>query len=98
MKSTTDLLGACLLAGMLSFFLLAITQGSLLLAIIGIVLFVLFLWRIRVAHNPFIQGNLFKNRSFTAGLLVSALSSGIGFGILILHLFYFKMRMGCPHY
>lgn len=80
-KNKTDLIGAFLLAGMLAFLLLAITQGSVILAFIGIVFFVLFLWRIRVAHNPFIQGNLFKNRSFSAGLLVSALSSGIGFGI-----------------
>lgn len=80
-KNKTDLIGAFLLAGTLAFLLLAITQGSLLLAIIGIVFFVLFLWRIRMAHNPFIEGNLFKNRSFSAGLLVSALSSGIGFGI-----------------
>lgn len=80
-KNKTDLIGASLLAGALAFLLLAITQGSLLLAFIGIVFFVLFLWRIKVAHNPFIQGSLFKNRSFSAGLLVSALSSGIGFGI-----------------
>lgn len=80
-KNKTDLIGATLLAGTLAFLLLAITQGSLILAFIGIVFFVLFLWRIRVANNPFIQGNLFKNRSFSVGLLVSALSSGIGFGI-----------------
>ncbi|MBT2648606.1 MFS transporter [Bacillus sp. ISL-34] len=80
-KNKTDLIGAVLLAGTLALLLLAITQGSLLLAFIGIVFFVLFLWRIRVAQNPFIQGNLFENRTFSAGLLVSALSSGIGFGI-----------------
>ncbi|MCY8235186.1 MFS transporter [Priestia endophytica] len=80
-KSKTDLIGAFLLAGTLAFLLLAITQGSLLLAFIGIVFFALFLWRIRTTENPFIQGSLFKNRSFSAGLLVSALSSGIGFGI-----------------
>ncbi|WP_258832170.1 MFS transporter [Peribacillus frigoritolerans] len=80
-KNKTDLIGAFLLAGTLALLLLAITQGALLLAIIGIVFFVLFLWRIRVAQNPFIQGKLFENRTFSAGLLVSALSSGIGFGI-----------------
>jgi DHA2 family metal-tetracycline-proton antiporter-like MFS transporter len=80
-KSKTDLIGAFLLAGTLAFLLLAITQGSLLLAFIGIVFFALFLWRIGTNENPFIQGSLFKNRSFSAGLLVSALSSGIGFGI-----------------
>ncbi|MFP7159655.1 MFS transporter [Priestia aryabhattai] len=80
-KNKTDLIGAFLLAGTLAFLLLAITQGALLLALIGVIFFVLFLWRIRVAHNPFIEGNLFKNRSFSVGLLVSALSSGIGFGI-----------------
>jgi DHA2 family metal-tetracycline-proton antiporter-like MFS transporter len=80
-KNKTDLIGAFLLAGTLALLLLAITQGALLLAFIGIVFFVLFLWRIRVAQNPFIQGKLFENRTFSAGLLVSALSSGIGFGI-----------------
>ncbi|MDP1420241.1 hypothetical protein Q8G35_18070 [Peribacillus simplex] len=81
MKNKTDLIVAFLLAGTLAFLLLAITQGSLSLAFIGIVFFILFLWRIRVAQNPFIQGKIFENRTFSGGLLVSALSSGIGFGI-----------------
>jgi DHA2 family metal-tetracycline-proton antiporter-like MFS transporter len=80
-KSKTDLIGAGLLAGTLALLLLAITQGSLLYAIAGVILVTLFIWRISTTNEPFIETKLFKNKKYTIGILVSGLSSGIGFGI-----------------
>jgi DHA2 family metal-tetracycline-proton antiporter-like MFS transporter len=80
-KSKTDLIGAGLLAGTLALLLLAITQGSLMYAIAGVILVTLFIWRISTTNEPFIETKLFKNKKYTIGILVSGLSSGIGFGI-----------------
>lgn len=80
-KTKTDLTGAVLLAGTLSLLLLAITKGSIWLALAGTTLFILFIWRVRSAHEPFVQTSLFKNMNYSLGILVSGLSSGIGFGI-----------------
>lgn len=77
----TDVLGAILLASTLAMILLAITKSTFFLALLGIILFVLFIWRIHTTQEPFIQTALFKNKNYTIGILVSALSSGIGFGI-----------------
>ncbi|MGM7723337.1 MFS transporter [Metabacillus sp. Hm71] len=77
----TDLIGAGLLAGTLAFLLLAITQSSLWCVIIGMIFLTLFIWRICTTEDPFIQAKLFKNKKYTIGILVSGLSSGIGFGI-----------------
>ncbi len=42
---------------------------------------VLFIWRIRKARDPFINITVFKNKNYSLAILVSALSTGIGFGI-----------------
>lgn len=80
-KVKTDVLGAILLASTLATMLLAITKSTFFLALLGIILFALFIWRINTTQEPFIQAALFKNKNYTIGILVSALSSGIGFGI-----------------
>ena len=80
-KTKIDLIGAVLLASTLTLLLLAVTNTSLSIALAGIILFALFLWRINKAQDPFIQLLLFNNKNYSIGLLVSALSSGIGFGI-----------------
>lgn len=80
-KTKIDLTGAALLAGTLALLLLAVTNTSLFIALAGVILFALFLWRVNKAQDPFIQLLLFKNKNYSIGLLVSGLSSGIGFGI-----------------
>lgn len=77
----TDMLGAFLLAGTLSLLLLTITQKTVLFAATGIIFLVLFIWRIRKAEQPFIQTSVFKNKEYSIAILISALSTGIGFGI-----------------
>ncbi|MEM1506089.1 MFS transporter [Domibacillus sp. 8LH] len=80
-KTNIDLAGAAFLAGTLALLLLAVTKSAPLLATAGAVLFVFFLWRMNKANDPFIRLSLFKNKHYSIGILVSALSSGIGFGI-----------------
>ncbi|PWK16484.1 MFS transporter [Tumebacillus permanentifrigoris] len=79
--SKTDLLGGALLGGTIAALLLSITQGSLLDLILGLVLLVLFILRIRTAAEPFIQPALFQNRQYTWGIVISFLASGLSFGI-----------------
>ncbi|MCM3789243.1 MFS transporter [Domibacillus indicus] len=80
-KTNIDLAGAAFLAGTLALLLLAVTKSAPLLATAGAVLFVFFLWRMNKANDPFIRFSLFRNKHYSIGILVSALSSGIGFGI-----------------
>ncbi len=76
-----DMVGAAFLAGTLAFLLLAITQSSIWYAALCGLFFMLFLWRIQSARDPFVQLSLFKNKQFSLGIIISGLCSGIGFGI-----------------
>ena len=76
-----DMVGAAFLAGTLAFLLLAITQSSIWYAALCGLFFMLFLWRIQSARDPFVQLSLFKNKQFSLGIVISGLCSGIGFGI-----------------
>ncbi|PKG23842.1 MFS transporter [Niallia nealsonii] len=80
-NAKTDLIGAGLLAGTLALLLLAITGSSLLCAIVGALFLLLFVRRITSTKEPFVQATLFKNKNYTVAIIVSGLSSGIGFGI-----------------
>ncbi|WP_232311144.1 MFS transporter [Robertmurraya korlensis] len=80
-ETKTDILGAIFLAGTISLSLLAITQRSVWFASFGLMMFVLFIWRIRKAREPFINITVFKNKNYSLAILVSGLSTGIGFGI-----------------
>ncbi|WP_106765810.1 MFS transporter [Paenibacillus faecalis] len=76
-----DFLGGGLLAGTVAFLLLAITQSDWMLFGGGIFLLALFIFRIRTASEPFIQPDLFKNRSFSIGLLISFTIQAMSFGL-----------------
>lgn len=76
-----DFAGGLTLAGTVGALLLAITQGSWLLCGAGVVLFVLFLLRIRTAAEPFVQPSLFRNRSYSLGLGVAFVLTGLNFGV-----------------
>lgn len=79
-----DWLGGALLAATAALLLLAITNGLWLSGIGSLVLFLLFILRIRVAANPFIRPQLFRNRSFSRVLLIAFLTSGIGYSLAFL--------------
>lgn len=76
-----DLLGGGLLAGTVASVLLAITQSSWLLFVIGITLFVLFVARIRTASYPFIQPGIFANKSFSIGLFIAFITTSMNFAL-----------------
>ncbi|MGG1598598.1 MFS transporter [Paenibacillus naphthalenovorans] len=77
----TDLLGGGLMAGTITFLLLAVTNGTWTPMFIGAILLVLFIWRIRSVDHPFIQPALFRNKQYTYGILIAFLSTGLSFGI-----------------
>lgn len=76
-----DYIGGVTLAGTVASLLLAITQGSWLLCGLGALLFALFLLRIRTAAEPFVQPAIFRNRSYSFGLGIAFVLTGLNFGI-----------------
>ncbi|MBW8349402.1 MFS transporter [Bacillus sp. IITD106] len=79
--SSIDWIGGFLLGGAVAALLLAITDGSWLLAIVAIVFIILFVVRIRLAAQPFIEPSLFYNRRYFLGIILAFLVSAIGFSI-----------------
>lgn len=76
-----DFLGGGLLAGTVTFFLLAITQSQWLLFAIGAILFILFVFRIRKASHPFIQPTIFANKNFSIGLFIAFITTSMNFAL-----------------
>lgn len=76
-----DFLGGALLAGTVAFFLLAITQSQWMLFVIGVILLVVFVFRIRMASNPFIQPGLFANKNFSIGLFIAFITTSMNFAL-----------------
>ncbi len=79
-----DVLGGSLLAGAVAFILLAITQSSWLLFVIGAMVLGLFVIRIKSAAHPFIQPGLFTNKSYSVGLFIAFLATAMNFGLTFL--------------
>ncbi len=78
-----DWLGGGLLALSVAQILLGVTNNALWF-IGGIVFLVLFVYRIRLAKYPFIQPQLFKNKTYTSYLIMAFLVTGIGYSLFFL--------------
>ncbi|MNZ91175.1 Multidrug resistance protein 3 [compost metagenome] len=76
-----DYLGGILLGGAVALLLLSISLGSWRLAAAGAVLMALFVLRIRMAAEPFIQPKLFGNRKYSFGLAITFLATALSFGM-----------------
>lgn len=76
-----DFIGGVLLAGTVSLLLLSITRGSVMFLAAGLVLGALLAWRLFSTPEPFVNPALFRNRSYTAGILVAFLANGMSFGM-----------------
>ncbi len=76
-----DWLGGALLASAVTLLLLTVTSASLWFGIGGIVALTLFIVRIRSCASPFLAPDLFRNRSYTIGVTITFLLSGIGFSL-----------------
>lgn len=78
-KGKYDGLGGSLLAGAVALLLLAVTYEKGGLAAAGLIGFLLFIARIRYTAEPFVRPHLFKNRSYSLGLVMAFLAGGIGY-------------------
>jgi DHA2 family metal-tetracycline-proton antiporter-like MFS transporter len=79
-----DWAGGCLLAATVTLLLLGVTSGTWWFAIGGLLALALFIARIRSVSEPFVQPELFTNKSYTLRLTIAFLISGIGFSLYFL--------------
>lgn len=73
-----DWMGGGLLAGTVALLLLGVTNGTGWFIVGGLLLLVLFIIRIRMAADPFVQPKLFKNSKYTIVLPIAFLINGMG--------------------
>ncbi|MCM3748729.1 MFS transporter [Paenibacillus pasadenensis] len=78
---TLDLPGGLLIAGATALLLLGLTQWSWLFALAGVALIPLLVWRLRTAKDPFIRPELFRNRIYCYGLVLSMIAMAAGYSI-----------------
>lgn len=76
-----DVLGGGLLATAVAILLLAITQMQVWLFLGGLVLLALFIIRIRKAEEPFIKPVLFRNKTYSIGLLLAFTTTAMSFSM-----------------
>jgi DHA2 family metal-tetracycline-proton antiporter-like MFS transporter len=76
-----DWIGGGLLAGTVASLLLAITFTDWLPALVGAIAFLLFFIRIRRAEVPFVNPNLFRNKSYSLGLTIAVLVMAVGYSL-----------------
>ncbi|MEW9671080.1 MFS transporter, partial [Ammoniphilus sp. 3BR4] len=79
-----DWVGGGLLAATVTLLLLGVTSGTWWFPIFGLLALVMFIVRIRSVSEPFVQPELFTNKSYTLRLTISFLISGIGFSLYFL--------------
>ncbi|MDQ0900762.1 MFS transporter [Paenibacillus sp. V4I7] len=79
-----DWIGGGLLAGTAALLLLAITYEAWMPAAGCLILFVLFIARIRSVAKPFIRPELFRNKSYSLVLAIAFLTTGIGYSLAFL--------------
>lgn len=76
-----DWYGGGLLAGTVALLLLGVTQGGWIYGLGSLILFLLFLLRIRSAKEPFVQPRLFRNSSYTIGLVLGMFIVSVGYAL-----------------
>jgi DHA2 family metal-tetracycline-proton antiporter-like MFS transporter len=79
-----DWVGGGFLATTVTFLLLGVTSGTWWFAIGGLLALALFIVRIRSVSEPFVQPGLFTNKSYTFGLTIAFIVSGMGFSLQFL--------------
>lgn len=76
-----DWIGGGLLAATVASLMLAVTFADGLPAAIGAISFLLFVIRIRKAETPFVNPGLFRNRSYSLGLIIAVLVMAVGYSL-----------------
>lgn len=79
-----DWVGGFLLAASVTLLLLSVTSGTWLFAISGLITIGLFIVRIQLVSDPFVEPKLFTNKGYTLSLVISFLISGTGFSLYFL--------------
>ncbi|MDF2670039.1 MAG: Major facilitator family transporter [Paenibacillus sp.] len=81
---TFDLPGALLLASAVSSLMLSITKWNGWILLVSAVFLALFILRIRMAKQPFIQPSLLRNANYRVALLSGFLAFGASFAIMFI--------------
>ncbi|MFM9278284.1 MFS transporter [Paenibacillus jiagnxiensis] len=76
-----DFIGGLLLGATVALLLMSISMGSWLMALLGLVVLILFIIRVRTAEEPFIQPALLKNKQYSYGLFIAFLATGMNFSL-----------------
>lgn len=76
-----DYIGATLLGLTVAFFLLAITQASIIYIILALLLLVIFIIHIQRHSNPFVNYHLFKNRAYSFMLIITFFTAFLLFAL-----------------
>lgn len=76
-----DFIGGALLAVIIAALLLALTQGNIWFLVTGIISLILFVLRIRYAKDPFVKPDIFQNKQYSLGLVITFVITAIGFAI-----------------
>ncbi|PLR76244.1 antiporter [Bacillus sp. V3-13] len=79
--SKMDFIGGFLLASTIASVLLALTIDSWIFFLIGLLLLILLILRIRLATEPFIQSSLFQNKRYTISIVIALLATSLSAGI-----------------
>lgn len=81
---STDIPGAIFIASAVAFLLISITSYSMIWLIFGLLAFLLFIWRIRTFHTPFVDPAIFKDTRYMAVIATSFLSTSAMFGMIFI--------------
>ncbi|MXQ55760.1 MFS transporter [Shimazuella alba] len=79
-----DWIGGGLLGATVALLMLSVTSGRWLYVFCGLLMMNLFVIRIRFSAEPFIRPELFKNKRYTLGLIISFLVNGTGYSLYFL--------------
>lgn len=80
-NGTLDWIGGGLLGSAIACLLLSVTTNEWALLLASVILLLLFTWRIRTSSTPFISPRLFKNKSYSIGLVVAVVAMGVGYSM-----------------
>ncbi|TDL72095.1 MFS transporter [Rhodococcus qingshengii] len=79
--SKMDFIGGFLLSSTIVSVLLALTISSWIFFLIGLLLLILLILRIRLASEPFIQSSVFQSKRYTISIVIALLATSLSAGI-----------------
>ncbi|WP_280769235.1 MFS transporter [Salipaludibacillus daqingensis] len=83
-EGTVDVLGAVSIAATIAGLLIFITSFNVFGLVGGSIAFLIFIWRVKTFHSPFIEPSMLKNRYYTTTILTSFLGTSAMFGMIFI--------------